>query len=324
MKRDKYQFSSSYKKFMNEYIEYRKTLYTTETTHFYLATLDKYIISNPPKNNELSKEYIEKWLIKRENESTSTLFRRAIETKNFTIYLNQKGIKAYIIDIKNYKYIQKFISHIYTNEEIKEIAQSLNKTIRNNKINPHKKEMYQLLFTIIYCCGLRISEALHIKWSNINIESQYIEILKSKNHMNRVVSINDFICQNILNYKSLFINISTEDLVFPSTAKTIIYTQQIEKNFRKIIKNSNLNQNNHYRIHDFRHTFAVNNLRKCFLNKEDINVKLPILMTYMGHQHIRSTEYYLHFIADMYPEFIKECEYYFSNLIPTMEELEHE
>lgn len=324
MRKDKYVFSSSYKEIITEYIDYRKILYTTETTYSYLKTLDKYIVANPPKDNELSKEYIEKWLIKKENESNNTLYQRAILIKSFAIYLNQHGIKAHIINMRNYKYIQQFIPHIYTNEEVYKIFESLNKTIIPTKLNTHKKEMYDLLFTIIYCCGLRISEALHIKWKNINIENQYIEILKSKNYMNRIVVINQFICNKILSYQSLFINSSLEDFVFPNRYGKAISVTVIEDNFRKIIKNSNLNQNNHYRIHDFRHTFAVNNLRKCFLNKEDINVKLPILMTYMGHQHIRSTEYYLHFIADMYPEFIKECEYYFSNLIPTIEELEYE
>ena len=324
MRRDNYVFSSSYKEIMNEYIDYRKVLYTTRTTYSYLKALDKYMVAYPPKDNELSKEYIEKWLIKRENESNNTLYQRAILIKSFAIYLNQHGIKAHIINMRNYKYIQQFIPHIYTNEEVYKIFESLNKTIIPTRLIPHKKEMYDLLFTILYCCGLRLSEALHIKWKNINIENQYIEILKSKNYTNRIVVIKQFICNKILSYQSLFINRSPEDFVFINRYGKTINKQTIEDNFRKIIKNSNLNQNNYYRIHDFRHTFAINNLRKCFLNKEDINVKLPILMTYMGHQHIRSTEYYLHFIADMYPEFIKECEYYFSNVIPTMEELEHE
>ena len=323
MRKDKYVFSSSYKELIHDYIDYRKKLYSVNNAYCYLIALDRYICQNPLKDNELSKEYIEQWLIKRENESNNTLYQRAILIKNFAIYLNRHGVKAHIINMSHYKYIQEFIPHIYTPEEIREIFKSLNRTI-NNKLIPYKKEMYDLLLTLIYCCGLRISEVLHIKWKNINIENQYIEILKSKNYMNRIVSINQFICNKILIYQSLFASISPEDFIFQSRYKKVINIQIIENNFQKIIKNSNLNQNNRYRIHDFRHTFAVNNLRKCFLDKEDINVKLPILMTYMGHQHISSTEYYLHFIADMYPEFIKECEYYFSNLIPTMEELKHE
>ena len=102
MRRDKYVFSSSYKEIMIEYIDYRKVLYTTEATYSYLKTLDKYMVINPPKDNELSKEYIEKWLIKKENESNNTLYQRAILIKSFAIYLNQHGIKAHIIQMKKY------------------------------------------------------------------------------------------------------------------------------------------------------------------------------------------------------------------------------
>ena len=109
MKRDKYVFSSSYKEIMVEYIDYRKVLYTTEKTYSILKALDKYMVANSPKDNELSKEYIEKWLIKKENESNNTLYQRAILIKDFTIYLNQHGVKAYIINIRNYKYIQELL-----------------------------------------------------------------------------------------------------------------------------------------------------------------------------------------------------------------------
>ena len=323
MKKDKYTFFSYYKEYMKNYIDYRKKIYNCHSYEVYLKLFDKYLISNPPKNNILSKEYIEKWLTKKENESNNTLYQRAIFIKSFALYLNLHGVKAYVINMKYYKYIQEFIPHIYTNEEISEIFQSLNKTI-NNKLIYYKKEMYELLFLLFYCCGLRISEALHITWKNINIDDQYIEILKSKNHMNRIIAINDYICKKILSYKSLFKDISQNDFVFPNRNKKLIQVQRIEENFYKIIKNSNLNQNNYYRIHDFRHTFAVHNLRKCFLNKEDINVKLPILMTYMGHQDIKYTEYYLRFTADMYPEFIKENEIYFSNVIPNVEDIKNE
>ena len=147
MRKDKYVFSSSYKEIMIEYIDFRKKLYCNNNVRIYLIMLDRYVISNPPKDNELSKEYIEKWLKKRENESNNTLYQRAVLIKDFAIYLNQHGIKAHIINMRNYKYIQEFIPHIYTNEEVYEIFESLNKTIINNKLIPHKKKcmIYYLL-----------------------------------------------------------------------------------------------------------------------------------------------------------------------------------
>lgn len=47
------------------------------------------------------------------------------------------------------------------------------------------------------------------------------------------------------------------------------------------------------RIHDLRHTFAVNRLRQWYANGEDVQKMLPALSTYMGHKHLSHTSVYL-------------------------------
>ena len=53
------------------------------------------------------------------------------------------------------------------------------------------------------------------------------------------------------------------------------------------------------RVHDFRHTFAVEALLRWYRAGVDVNVKLPLLATYMGHVSIVSTEYYLQFVEPL-------------------------
>jgi integrase len=50
------------------------------------------------------------------------------------------------------------------------------------------------------------------------------------------------------------------------------------------------------RVHDFRHTFAQQVLLRWYRTGTDVQAKLPLLATYMGHVSIASTEYYLKFI----------------------------
>ena len=47
------------------------------------------------------------------------------------------------------------------------------------------------------------------------------------------------------------------------------------------------------RVHDLRHTFAVNNLRSWFAHGRDVGALLPVLQTYMGHSSLADTAYYL-------------------------------
>jgi len=53
------------------------------------------------------------------------------------------------------------------------------------------------------------------------------------------------------------------------------------------------------RVHDFRHTFAVHALLRWYRAGHDVQAKLPLLATYMGHVSIVSTAYYLRFIDEL-------------------------
>jgi len=56
------------------------------------------------------------------------------------------------------------------------------------------------------------------------------------------------------------------------------------------------------RIHDLRHSFAVNALLRWYEAGEDMGAKLPMLATYMGHVSIASTYYYLPFVEGIRSE----------------------
>jgi integrase len=53
------------------------------------------------------------------------------------------------------------------------------------------------------------------------------------------------------------------------------------------------------RLHDLRHTFAVHALLRWYQAGDDVQTKLPLLATYMGHVSIVSTTYYLAFIEPL-------------------------
>jgi integrase len=50
-------------------------------------------------------------------------------------------------------------------------------------------------------------------------------------------------------------------------------------------------------VHDTRHSCAVQALLRWYHAGADVQAKLPLLATYLGHVSIVSTAYYLHFLA---------------------------
>ena len=56
------------------------------------------------------------------------------------------------------------------------------------------------------------------------------------------------------------------------------------------------------RLHDLRHTFAVLRLLAWYEGGADLNAKLPLLATYLGHVGMATTQVYLHMTLDLFGE----------------------
>jgi integrase len=53
------------------------------------------------------------------------------------------------------------------------------------------------------------------------------------------------------------------------------------------------------RIHDLRHSFALQALMRWYREGVDVQSRLPHLALYMGHVSIKSTAYYLRFVPSL-------------------------
>lgn len=78
----------------------------------------------------------------------------------------------------------------------------------------------------------------------------------------------------------------------------------VDKNFRRFLWQARIahgGRGHGPRVHDLRHTMAVNNVRRWFERGESVNALLPVLQTYLGHSSIGDTAYYLRLTAESYP-----------------------
>jgi integrase len=70
------------------------------------------------------------------------------------------------------------------------------------------------------------------------------------------------------------------------------------------------------RVHDFRHTFAVNRLTQWVHEGKDVNACLPYLSMYLGHQNFADTDYYLHLTPEFFPVLKEKSKAIFGDIIP--------
>lgn len=146
-----------------------------------------------------------------------------------------------------------------------------------------KKKIYPYIYlkNIIICAlqtGMRKSEILKLKWSNIDFDYEYIELLETKSGKSRKIPISS----KLMKIFKKILTTSNSEYVFvnPSTNSNYI---DIHRSFETVLKNAEINN---FRFHDLRHTAATRMLEK----GADIRTVQEIL----GHSSVSVTERYTH------------------------------
>ena len=299
-------FISIFKDEFNEYVKYKKSMgydYSKYVINTYVR-LDKYFNDNNLTKKEITEELYDNWLTKRENESNNTHAIRYTAIRQFCSYLIQNNYQnIYYSDEYNIKYKKEFIPHIYTDEEIVNIF----------KLSANINLTFETIIKLLYSTGLRISEALNIELDNVNLKNNQISIINSKNNVSRIIVMSNSMSNKLKEYIDSKIYFDNKYLFSSNGNKYGYY--KIRYHYDKILDTLNIKA----RIHDLRHTFAVNSLNQMVEKGYDIYTSLPLLSQYMGHKRIESTEYYLRFIEKYYDDITNSVNNYYGCIYPTIE-----
>ena len=110
---------------------------------------------------------------------------------------------------------------------------------------------------------------------------------------------------------------------FPGTTGHPLTLGNLDKNFRRFLWQARISHGGRGhgpRVHDLRHTFAVNNLRGWFARGDDVGALLPVLQAYMGHSSPDDTAYYLRLTAESYPHITAQVQRVVGDVVPPVTE----
>ncbi len=215
--------------------------------------------------------------------------------RQFALFLDLRGIPAYVYPKELVKTTEDFVPYIFTKDEINRILREADAIGPNKNKFVNTPYIYPAVIRMLYGCGLRVSEALALKCEHVNLDNGVLVIMNGKNNVSRLVPVSESLRQ----YLSMFdskVQRAGNPFFFPALRHERYSSTTILNQFRRLEEKAGISQlssGKYPRIHDLRHTFSVHALEQMIRKGMDPYCSLPILSTYLGHKGIESTEKYL-------------------------------
>ena len=152
---------------------------------------------------------------------------------------------------------------------------------------------------LLWATGLRTSELVNLKVSDVDLTNGLLNICSSKFNKDRIVPLLPDVTNQLRSYrtqvKSLCSKATTVEAFFLTTGGLPFKRNLFEYAFQKIRDIIDVSDSgySHARLYDFRHTFATRTIKVWLEQGIDVNEKLFLLSTYMGHNHPEDTYWYL-------------------------------
>lgn len=159
---------------------------------------------------------------------------------------------------------------------------------------------YRTLIGLLAVTGLRLGEAIRLNRDDIDADQRLLRILHSKFGKSREIALHESVMRALEDYSQLrdrrFPRPGCEAL-FLSTRGTRLLAPSIHETFNRLVTIAKIKPRaggRSPRPHDLRHAFAVRTLLDWYRDGLDVQARLPLLSTYLGHVNPASTFWYLH------------------------------
>jgi integrase len=195
--------------------------------------------------------------------------------------------------------------YIYSRKEIFSIV---NEAGRLSSDYGLRASMWQTAFGLISVTGMRVSEAIQLTCSDVDLPNSIISVRQGKNRKPRILPIKPCVVKQLKSHAEL-----RDKLIDSSSERFFLKEDGIPPtdcaaryNFSQVGINIGLSSKQRYnrhglgpRIHDLRHTFAVHTILDWFQSNRNIEKEMYKLSSYLGHTKPKHTYWYIEAIPEL-------------------------
>lgn len=272
------------KKYLLDFYEYLDGKgYSSNTVISYKKDLEQFAVyCKDIKVNAIDYAYIREYL--------HVLYSYSLSTKSISRHIS--SLKSFFKFLMFKDIINNNPMTLITNPKIeKKLPNYINYNDLDVILNiPNKDDILglrnSLILEMLYSCGIRVSELINIKLSDIDFNNMRI-LINGKGNKQRYVLYGEICAQNINDYLSFSrIHLNKKDSPYLLLNK---YGDKItDRAIRMIVNDVVVKSNLKIKVspHTFRHTFATHLLNE--------GADLKIVQELLGHENIATTGIYTH------------------------------
>jgi integrase/recombinase XerD len=186
------------------------------------------------------------------------------------------------------------VPYIYSDDDIDRLCRAA------GRLNPeHRADTYQTLIALIAVTGMRVGEAVRLDRDDVDLGEGLLTIRNSKFGKSRQVALHPTSVEAFASYarrRDERRPVPKSPSFFTSAIGTRVLRDNVSTVFPRLVREAGLQSPNRLRpprAHDLRHTFAVRCVIGWYRQGLDVERRMPLLSTWLGHVDPGSTFWYL-------------------------------
>ena len=295
-----YKFQSCFGPYIERFIqEKRDAGFIYESEEWKLKHFDAFCIEESIAEPVLTRELAYAWGALHDDEALATCSGRTSILRQFALYLTTLGIDAYIPS--RFFKAEKKVIHILSDEEIVALFEEIDGYVpaTTGRVFHRLAAEYKVIFRLIYCCGLRVSEARKLNWEDVDLDDGSVRIIQSKGRKDRIVYLADDLNELMRSYASVLRDVygCETEWVFPARdPEKCLSTVTVDKRFRISWRSTAYygSCDRDPTVHSLRHSFVVKRMNTWMEEEVSLKEMMPYLSRYLGHTSPDDTFYYYH------------------------------
>lgn len=291
---------------LDDYLKLRRALgFKLKTTEWCLRGFVEFIDAEGAKH--ITTELALRWARRPPNGEPFTWAQRLQKIRLFAAWHHARDPRTEVPDPQLLTAsVRRKPPFIFTEEQIAEVVREAEKLPCRRGM---RSSTFSTIFGLIAVTGLRISEALALDRSDVDLREGQLTIRNTKFGKTRLVPVSKSTVAALRRYatrRDRALSVLTTPAFFVSERGWRVTNWATSYNFAKVSRAVGLRApvegNRHGqgpRVHDLRHSFAARTMVEWYRAGVDVERELPKLSAYLGHTHVNDTYWYIEAVPEL-------------------------